>query len=378
MNDYSNHIAIVGAGIAGLTLGNVLKLNNIPCIIFEKSKNISEYGAGISISPNGLKVLDSINLLGSLNKISRQPSNAIFFSNNNKIKNISVNITTTSRKDLYQTLLEKYLSLDGEIFFNYEVLNLNADNKEIQFTNNEKFNFAHIAACDGIRSVCQSLKSSSYKNPKYSGYYVWRTIFQSDQKDIRFYLASNKHVVTYPIDKKRINFVAAIKNKNMENESWRQEGSIDDLVFELPTSIINNYPNIYNNYGVYKWGIYLRPNLKKLYDKNITYLGDAAHPIVPFIGQGACLALEDAYLFGELINKYNKNFLQAQRKYNLLRIDRVNLIHSKSLNQAKLNHLSNPFLVYFRNMIMKYTNIIINRTKDIWLYDVKDILKKLD
>ena len=96
MKDYSNHVAIVGAGIAGLTLGNILKMNNIPCIVFEKSDNIQEQGAGISISPNGLKVLNYLNVLESFN-ISRQPSKAIFFSDNNKINQIH-HVTTASEK----------------------------------------------------------------------------------------------------------------------------------------------------------------------------------------------------------------------------------------------------------------------------------------
>ena len=60
MKDYSNHIAIVGAGISGLALGIILKRNKIPCVIFEKSEKINEYGAGISISPNGLVVLKNL------------------------------------------------------------------------------------------------------------------------------------------------------------------------------------------------------------------------------------------------------------------------------------------------------------------------------
>ena len=124
------------------------------------------------------------------------------------------------------------------------------------------------------------------------------------------------------------------------------------------------------NHGVYKWGVFLRPNVKILFDKNITYVGDAAHPIVPFIGQGACLALEDSYVLGNLITKHKDNLKIAQTKYNKLRIKRVRSIYRKSLNQGKLNHLNNPFLVFLRNMLMKYTNIISSQTKSIWFYDV--------
>ena len=79
MKDYTNFIAIIGAGISGLTLGIMLQKKQIPCVIFEKSQKIGEHGAGISISQNGLKVLKNLDLLEEFNLQSRQPHNAIFF-----------------------------------------------------------------------------------------------------------------------------------------------------------------------------------------------------------------------------------------------------------------------------------------------------------
>ena len=88
MKDYSNHIAVIGAGISGLTLGVILKSCNIPCVIFEKYDSVSEYGAGISISPNGLEVLKSLNIYDDLLKISAKPVSSIFYSNLKKITEI--------------------------------------------------------------------------------------------------------------------------------------------------------------------------------------------------------------------------------------------------------------------------------------------------
>ena len=89
MNNYSDHIAIIGAGIAGLALGIILKKNNINCVIFDKSKSISEYGAGISISPNGMKVLECMDLKSEFCKVSEQPKNTVFLSNNKKLQTFS-------------------------------------------------------------------------------------------------------------------------------------------------------------------------------------------------------------------------------------------------------------------------------------------------
>ena len=370
MKDYSNHIAIVGAGISGLALGIILQRNRIPCVIFEKSEKINEYGAGISISPNGLVILKNLDVLNDLNLLSRRPESAIFFSNNNKINKISVDVLTTTRKSLYKVLLDKFYALNGEILFNHEVEDIDKETKTLKFNNKESIHAEHIIACDGIRSLCQKKASFKFNEPKYSGYYVWRTIFPSDQTNIHFHLGSNFHVVSYPVDSQRSNLVAAIKSNNQLNESWKQKGSIQNLISEIPASILKNYPSLMDNDGVYKWGVFLRPNVKHLFDNNITYVGDAAHPIVPFIGQGACLALEDSYVLGNLISKHQNNLIIAQTKYHQLRIKRVRSIYRKSLNQGRLNHLKNPFLVFLRNMLMKYTNIISNQTKSIWLYNV--------
>ena len=74
--------------------------------------------------------------------------------------------------------------------------------------------------------------------------------------------------------------------------------------------------------------------------------------------------------FGNLITKYNNDFKKAQIEYQNIRLDRIKLIHRKSINQAKLNHLKNPILVYLRNILMRFTGIISIRTNAIWSYKI--------
>ena len=367
VSKYEEHIAIIGAGISGLTLGISLKQNNIPCVIFEKSPTISEHGAGISISPNGKHILSKLNVLEDLKNVSGNTSETIFFSNLKEITKISSDVLTTSRKSLHDILLNKFISLDGEILFDYELENINLDLKEISFKNGKSLNVGHIASCDGIKSICRS-KAIDSSHPKYSGYSVWRSIINQNQSHIGFYLGAGFHIVSYPINNKQISFVAAVKTNNQIKESWMTKGSYSDLQNDIPKKVLEKFSSLKESSEIYKWGVFVRPKTKNLFKKNITFFGDAAHPIVPFLGQGGCLALEDAYIFSNLYIKNNYNISKTQEEYQFIRLGRINEITKSSLSQGKLNHLKNPLLVFVRNFAMKNTNIIKHMTTKIWGY----------
>ena len=370
MQNYEDYIAIIGAGISGLALGCILKKADIPVIIFEKSTDISEYGAGISISPNGAKVLKYLNLYDEIISISSNPKQADFFSNDKKINTFDVDVITTSRQDLYKSLYKKYISLDGQILFDHKLCDVDFDKSELNFLDCKTYKVRHIAACDGIKSICRN-QLDSQKEPIYSGYSVWRAIVEKKQKNTQTFLGPNHHIVTYPISDSKISFVAAIKTPKKYKESWKSIGTYEELRNDLVFSNKDFYSFINEETPLFKWGIYIRPLLKNIKYKNLTLLGDAAHPIVPFIGQGGCLALEDAYIFGRLLTKYNSDIIKAQNAYEAMRIKRINTIANMSLKQGQLNHISNPIIVFLRNFVMKQFPYLALKSirEKIWNYD---------
>ena len=119
MDNYSNNIAIIGGGIAGLALGCVLKKEGIPVIIFEKSKSISNHGAGISISKNGISILKKIDIYDVIKELSSEPKHVRFYTNSGEITSFNAEVVTTSRQTLYQALLDRFYSLKGEILFDH-------------------------------------------------------------------------------------------------------------------------------------------------------------------------------------------------------------------------------------------------------------------
>lgn len=376
VNKYSNHIAIIGAGISGLALGCMLKKINTPVVIFEKSKDISNYGAGISISPNGIRILKNLNLYDEVVNISSNPKKADFYSGNKKINSFKVDVVTTSRQVLYKSLYEKYISMNGEILFGHELCNTNFEKLELHFTDDKAYQVRHIAACDGIKSICRK-KIEYQMDPEYSGYSVWRAIVEKKQKNTKTFLGPNHHIVTYPISDSKISFVAAIKTTKKYEESWRSSGTYNELKNDLILANKDSYSFIDENTNLFKWGIFTRPQLKNISYKNLTLLGDAAHPIVPFIGQGGCLALEDAYAFGNLLIKYDADTNKAQKAYENIRIKRIKAVANLSLRQGYLNHISNPFVIFLRNCVMRYLPSLAMKSirKKVWNYDLESEIR---
>jgi len=379
MNEYHDHIAIIGAGISGLALACILKKAKIPVVVFEKSKQVSDYGAGISLSPNGMRVLKELDIFNEVVSVSANPNQASFFSGNKKINSFDVDVITTSRQVLYKSLYEKYKFLNGKILFDHDLSDLDCINLKVSFTNSKEYKIAHIAACDGIKSLCRQTNEIE-SEPIYSGYSVWRAVLKKNQKEIKTFLGPNHHIVTYPISNSKISFVAAIKTSKQYKESWRTEGTFNELKEDLGISNSNFYSFINEDTSLFKWGVYIRPLIKNLKYNNLTLLGDAAHPIVPFLGQGGCLALEDAYIFGNLLIKHNSDFDKAQNVYESVRKKRIKTVMNLSLRQGYLNHISNPVIVFLRNLVMRYMPSLAMRSIKfkVWNYDPSLDIKNFD
>ena len=125
MSKYNDHIAIVGAGIAGLALGCFLQKYQIQNIVIERNNNISDEGAGISISPNGIRVIERLGLLKELKKKAFHNTSASFFSEYEHVLTNPVNVFTSTRSNIYEILKKEYLKIGGQILFDSEVTSIN-------------------------------------------------------------------------------------------------------------------------------------------------------------------------------------------------------------------------------------------------------------
>ena len=374
MKDYSGHIGIIGGGIAGLTLGCALLKEDIPTVIFEKMPEETSHGAAISLSMNALRLLDRLDIYTDLKDHSFIHSAASIQGPQKEISSFKTpEVLTTHRQTLMTLLYSKYLNLGGEILHDYTFDSFDPVKREATFANKEKYTLKHLAACDGIRSSIRDTFFSANQDPKYSGYSAWRGIGKSNLQKIHFALGPDSHIVSYPINKTGdVSFVAVRKEDFQFKESWKEEGSITDLLDDFSLYDSKIFPVIADSMPLYKWGIYIRPPLQSMICKNITLVGDSAHPMVPFLGQGACMAIEDAYSFAMACRKHANNFADAQDAYNSVRNKRTKKIQKLSMIQGKIYHMKNPLLVLARNAVMKYTNIPGNDLRRIHDYDAHD------
>jgi salicylate hydroxylase len=374
MSDYRNHIGIIGGGIAGLTLGCALLKQGIPAIIFEKMSEETSHGAAISLSFNALCLLDRLDIYADLKNQSFIHSEASIQGPQKEISSFQTpEVLTTRRQTLMSLLYSRYIKLGGEICHHHDLESFDVVKSEVTFTNQNKYALKHLAACDGIRSSIRDAFFAANQDPKYSGYSAWRGIGKSNLQKIHFALGPDSHIVSYPINKDGdVSFVAVKKEDYQFKESWKEEGSISDLLDDFSAYDSKIFPALEDSAQIYKWGIYIRPPLKSMITKNITLLGDAAHPMVPFLGQGACMAIEDSYSFAMACKEHMTNLANAQTGYDYLRSKRTKKIQQLSMMQGKVYHLKNPILVAARNAIIKHTNIPGNDLKRIHDYDAHD------
>ena len=379
VKNYSSHIGIIGGGIAGLTAGCALKLQGINTIVFERADVVSEYGAGISISPNALRPLNKLGIRDRFVDRSFIPEKTVMHYRGKEIRSLETQVVTSSRQKLIEAIHQRYVELDGEILFEHEYKSLDTNSCEITFTNNEVYKLSHVLGCDGIKSSVRQNHFPSSGIPAYSGYSAWRGIGHSEVQDIQFHFGPGTHIVNYPIDDEgRTSFVGVVKTSETTADSWKIKGSreafLEDFKF-YDEEILYVASSVED---IYKWGVYIRPSLNSICSNNVTLLGDAAHPMVPFLGQGGCMAIEDAYTFASLTEKLDCDFKRVQALYEKIRLPRNNMIQSASMTQGRLNHIKNPAAAFIRNLIMRYTPIITKRTNGIWDYDIdEDILKIL-
>ena len=358
-------IAIIGGGISGLFIANLFKNNlNYQVTIYEKNCSINlDEGYGIQLSTNSVTLLNKIGFNTLENKDIFNPEKIDFYEINYEKKICDLNIsefnsqnckyTTLKRSKLVEFLKDR-LS-DGAIKYHHNIEKIEQNNNQISltFNQNNKVNCDYLIISDGVFSKGKSLISNNKTKPTYNNSIAIRgnisknNLNNLNEKNISLFMGHDFHYVIYPInnDNEEFNFIGILEYKLTANELnnyslFKEEAFIqavkDKLHNKISTSILDNikYFPVFVSKG------YFKPS------NNIFLIGDAFFAFPPSFAQGASQSIESGYeLFDNIINN-KSNFYDN-------RVAKVKMINIRSkLNQFAF-HLSNPFIVFFRNISLK-------------------------
>ena len=388
------NIIIVGAGIGGLVSALCLHKKGYKVEIYEQVGILSELGAGVQLSPNATKVLNHLDLFEDLEPYIFEPNSFQFL-------NYSSGKVITERKlgeaikndfnspnydihraDLQRVLLNKIEAENINIHTNMKVTSV-GNNKNSAFIEVEekKIEADLIIGADGIHSkVSDSLFGK--KEIIFTGNVAWRMLIPVDLlpknlilPDTTVWLGPNKHFVTYHVNGgKNLNCVCLVEQDGWLNESWSEKGDIEELkrIYKGWNRKIGTLLEYVDPNTLYRWALHDRPPMEQWSKGRILVLGDAAHPMLPFLAQGAAMAIEDGAVLANCIDNFD-DIDEALNQFEKIRKPRTSYVQSAARRNAKVFHLSGLAAI-LRNLVMGYVgNKIFNK---LYSYDALSIVNK--
>ena len=373
-------IAIIGGGISGLYIANLLRQNSdYEITVFEKNNSVNlKKGYGIQLSINSIKLLNKIGFQNIVSKEIFHPNKIDFYSLINKKKISDLNISIFNDHEVKYTTLQRSTFINflkdrlpsNLINYNKKVISVNhkAESIEIIFKDGSKMECDYLIVSDGTFSTTKSLVANRDIKPKFfNSIAVRATINQTnlrklDHSNISLFLGSKLHSVIYPIDKNgKFNFVSILRKSLSEQElSNYSLFESSDFISSILTEISKQVdPHIIKNLKDIKcFPIFVSTEIYQPSNKNVFLIGDAFFTFPPTFAQGASQSIEVAH---ELYENFGKKNIQLNNK----RIKRTKMIDRKSKFNYFIFHLKNPFLSYLRNLLIKY---LIKNQKFINIY----------
>lgn len=338
-------IAIVGGGIGGLAAAIACAKSGNKVVVLERCNEFTELGAGIQLAPNAFHALDFLGIGKKVRKLAVQIGELRLVDalNGETITQLPLGkdykkrfenpYMVVHRTDLYYPLLDacKENSLI-KLRTSCKVIgyqNTNSNTKVIM-QNGDFVEADIIIGADGLHSVIRNQLVGDGE-PRVSGHTIYRSVIPMEKvpKELQIdavtlWAGPKWHFVHYPIAGGKFMNLAATKD-NRAPEAIAGESVLNSVVIEEFESATGDAKKLLNlGEGWKKWVLCDRDPIDNWVDKRVALLGDAAHPMLQYAAQGACMALEDAVVLGELINKNNnKNPNSILSEYNSIRRNRA-------------------------------------------------------
>jgi salicylate hydroxylase len=387
----ASHTLVIGGGIGGLATALCLRHFGVECEVFEQAATLGEVGAGIQMTPNAVKVLRALGLESSLHEISSRPSSIIArdLSNGRRLFEVPLGSVAETqfgapyclvhRADLIALLSGPLAGGPVTLRARCQSLEQTSHSVRARFEDGRSVDGKILVGCDGIHSV---VRETLYgKEPAdFTGNMCWRATIAASEairgaalEHATLWMGPSSHVVTYPIRKgAMINIVAVHETPVWAKQSWSLEGDSAELrdVFADAHEELGALLHSVNR--CFKWGLFDREPLARWSQGRATILGDAAHPMLPFLAQGAAMAIEDAFVLAREIARSRDDSVAALERYEAERRHRTALVQMAARAQGRTNHLRNPIRRFLRDMGYQVRRSWQRRTNALrtnWIYE---------
>ena len=307
MSTRSLRIAIVGAGIGGVAAANALLQRGMEVRIFEQASALAEVGAGVALQPNGIRMLRWLGLEDELVQMGARWLDPQFRRmDGSYVASLwptelvaQVEFYGMHRADLLAMLLNRLP--DDIVKTGHRCTSFEQDNERaiISFSNGVRATADVVIAADGIHSTLQQFVVAP-SAPLSSGSVAYRGLVSAASVSwppgaMRNWLGAGKHFLVYPVRAgELINYVGFVPTDELMKESWSAAGDPAALAREFAGWDPMIERIIAHVSTTFRWGLYDREPLPSWTRGRLALLGDAAHPMLPHVGQGANQVLEDA------------------------------------------------------------------------------------
>lgn len=355
------HVIVVGAGIGGLTCALSLARRGAAVTVLEQTGALAEVGAGLQLSPNASRLLIELGLEAALREASFEPEAAVIRDRATGRILLETRLGSFAQRrwgapylQIHRADLHKLL-LDAVNAEPKATLRLGVKVEAVRQTEAQAFAVASgeeiggdlLVGADGVRSKVREVLFGP-ENPRFTGQVAWRGVAKTDWKlrslvppFAQIWTGEGRHFVHYYLRRGELINVVGVVERDWREESWTQPGDRADFAADFagwPEPVQSLIAAVEQPF---RWALYGRAPLPHWSQGRATLLGDACHPMLPFLAQGAAMAIEDAALLARLIAE-SSDIASALAAYEAKRKPRTSKVQERARLNAHLFHLPPP------------------------------------
>jgi len=388
LSDDKRRVLIAGGGIGGLNAALALAQTGIPAHVLEQTEEFSEAGAGIQLGPNAVHVLRGLGVADALAGRAVAPEGVHLFDGRAGACLTTVPLGPMAemrygapywvvhRADLQRALLDAVRANDNVTItqgFRVERCAVEGARVSVESEQAAIVSGGALVGADGLRSIVRAQVGAGV-NPSYSGKNAWRLTVPSDaapspmrQRAIGLWLSPRAHLVHYPVrGGSEINIVVIVDDRATP-EGWNVPGAAEEFISHLAgwPDTITSFLSAQADWR--RWALYDMPPPRRWTNGRITLLGDAAHPVLPFLASGGVLAIEDAAVLARAMRHAKGEPEAAFATYARKRQPRAARVQARSRRMGKIYHMGGV-MRWSRNQVLTAREQPQLLARNDWLY----------